>query len=131
MPHLTGRGQDAASFCVSGMTHLQLVKVQSQVFTAKCSEPQVESSNAGMKEGASKTSEPTNRNLIRLNGGGGYRSNRNPKGKRRHTKTVNQEVVEERRRCVLPREILRTVKPRRFKTDMVKPVEKGLPQEVS
>ena len=116
---------------VSGMTHLQLVKVQSQVFTAKCSEPQVESSNAGMKEGASKTSEPTNRNLIRLNGGGGYRSNRNPKGKRRHTKTVNQEVVEERRRCALPREILRTVKSRRFKTDMVKPVEKGLPQEVS
>lgn len=47
------------------------------------------------------------------------------------TKTVNQEVVEERRRCALPREILRTVKPRRFKTDMVKPVEKGLPQEVS
>ena len=113
------------------MTHLQLVKVQSQVFTAKCSEPQVESSNAGMKEGASKTSEPTNRNLIRLNGGGGYRSNRNPKGKRRHTKTVNQEVVEERRRCVLPREILRTVKFRHFQTDMVKPVEKDLPQEVS
>ncbi len=47
------------------MTHLRLVKVQSQIFTAKCSEPQVESSNAGMKEGASKTSEPTNRNLIR------------------------------------------------------------------
>ena len=55
--------------CVSGMTHLQLVKVQPQVFTAKCSEPQVESSNAGMKEGASETSEPTHRNLMRLNGG--------------------------------------------------------------
>ena len=54
---------------VSGMTHLQLVKVQPQVFTAKCSEPQVESSNAGMKEGASETSEPTHRNLMRLNGG--------------------------------------------------------------
>ena len=54
---------------VSGMTHLQLVKVQPQVFTAKCSEPQVESSNAGMKEEASETSEPTHRNLMRLNGG--------------------------------------------------------------
>ena len=44
---------------VPGMAHLQLVKVQPQVFTAKCSEPQVENSNVGMKEGASKTSEPT------------------------------------------------------------------------
>ena len=49
---------------VSGMTRLQLVKVQPQVFTAKCSEPQVENSNVGMKEGASKTSEPTYRNPI-------------------------------------------------------------------
>ena len=54
---------------VSGMTRLQLVKVQPQVFTAKCSEPQVENSNVGMKEGASETSEPTYRNLVRLNGG--------------------------------------------------------------
>jgi len=39
---------------VPGMAHLQLVKVQPRVFTAKCSETQVESSNAGMKEEASK-----------------------------------------------------------------------------
>ena len=39
-------------YSVSGMTHLQLVKAQPQVFTAKCGEPQVKSSNAGMKEGA-------------------------------------------------------------------------------
>jgi hypothetical protein len=32
---------------VSGMTHSQPVKVRSQVFTAKCSEPQVESREAG------------------------------------------------------------------------------------
>ena len=117
--------------CVPGMAHLQLVKVQPRVFTAKCSETQVESSNAGMKEEASKTSEPTNRNPIRLNGGWGCNPNQSPKGKRK-TKTVNWEVVEERRRCVLPhREILRTVKFRHFQTDMVKPVEKDLPQEVS
>ena len=54
---------------VPGMARLQLVKVQPQVSTAKCSEPQVESSNAGMKEGANKTSEPTYRNPMRLNGG--------------------------------------------------------------
>ena len=35
-----------------------------QVFTAKCSEPQVESSNAGMKEVASDSFERTDRNLI-------------------------------------------------------------------
>ena len=57
-------------------------------------------------------------------------TNRSPKGKRK-TKTVNQKVVEERWRRALPREILRTVKPRRFQIDMVKPVEKGLSQEVS
>ena len=52
-------------------------------------------------------------------------TNRSPKGKRK-TKTVNWEVVEERRRCVLPhREILRTVKPGQFKTLRVEPDEKG------
>jgi hypothetical protein len=80
-----------------------------------------------MKEGVSKTSKPMDRNLMRVNGGWGCVTNRSPKGKRK-TKTVNQGVVEERRRCALPREILRTVKPRRFKTDMGKPAEKGLPQ---
>jgi hypothetical protein len=48
------------------MTHLQLVKGQSGVFTAKCSEHQAASSNAGMKEGVSKTSEPMDRNLMRV-----------------------------------------------------------------
>ena len=119
---------------VPGMAHLQLVKVQPQVFTAKCSEPQVGSRKVKrmlwMKEGAGKTSEPTHRNPMRLNGGWGCLTNRSPKGKRK-TKTVNWEVVEERRRWVLPREVLRTVKPRCFQIDMVKPVEKGLSQEVS
>ena len=32
--------------CVSGMAHFLLVQVQSQVVTAKCSEPQAVSSNA-------------------------------------------------------------------------------------
>ena len=41
------------------MAHLQLVKVQPQVFTAKCSEPQVEDSDVQMKAGANKSSEPT------------------------------------------------------------------------
>jgi len=72
-----------------------LVKVQPQVVTAKRSESQVEDSDVQMKEGNSKTSEPTNRNLIRLNGGWGCRTNRSPKGKRK-TKRVNQEVVEEK-----------------------------------
>lgn len=36
---------------VPGMASIQLVKVQSQVFTAKCSEPQVGISN-GMDEGS-------------------------------------------------------------------------------
>ena len=58
-----------AFYCVPGMAQLQLVKIQPQVFTAKCSEPQVENSNVGMKEGANKTSEPTHRNPMRLNGG--------------------------------------------------------------
>ena len=57
-------------------------------------------------------------------------TNRSPKGKRK-TKRVNREAVEERRRCELPREVLRTVKSRHFQTDMVKPVEKDLPPEVS
>ena len=35
---------------VSGMTHSQSVKVCPQVVTAKCSEPQVESREAGMEE---------------------------------------------------------------------------------
>ena len=35
---------------VSGMTHSQSVKVRPQVVTAKCSEPQVESREAGMEE---------------------------------------------------------------------------------
>jgi hypothetical protein len=46
-----------------------LVKVQPQVVTTKRSEPQVEDSDVQMKERANKTSEPTNRNLMRLNGG--------------------------------------------------------------
>jgi hypothetical protein len=51
------------------MTHLQLLKGQSGVFTAKCSEHQAASSNAEMKEGVSKTSKPMDRNLMRVNGG--------------------------------------------------------------
>ena len=35
---------------VPSMALILLVKVQSRVFTAKCSEPQVENSNVGMKE---------------------------------------------------------------------------------
>jgi len=35
---------------VPGMAQFLLVRVQSQVFTAKCSEPQAESSNAQVKE---------------------------------------------------------------------------------
>ena len=47
--------------CVPSMALILLVQVQSRVFTAKCSEPQVGISN-GMDE-------PTNRNLIRRLGG--------------------------------------------------------------
>ena len=36
--------------CVSGMAHILSVKVRSQVFVAKCSEPQAESREAGVKE---------------------------------------------------------------------------------
>ena len=36
--------------CVPGMAQFLLVRVQSRVFTAKCSEPQAESSNAQVKE---------------------------------------------------------------------------------
>ncbi len=35
---------------VPGMAYILLVKVQSQVSTTKCSEPQVEIGNDGMKE---------------------------------------------------------------------------------
>ena len=38
-------------YCVPSMVLILLVKVQSQVFTAKCSEPQVGASN-GMDEGS-------------------------------------------------------------------------------
>ena len=38
-------------YCVPSMVLILLVKVQSQVFTAKCSEPQVGISN-GMDEGS-------------------------------------------------------------------------------
>ena len=37
-------------FSVSGMTHISPVKVRSRVFTAKCSEPQAEVGNDGVKE---------------------------------------------------------------------------------
>lgn len=37
-------------FSVPGMAQFLLVRVQSRVFTAKCSEPQAESSNAQVKE---------------------------------------------------------------------------------
>ena len=46
--------------CVPSMALILLVQVQSRVFTAKCSEPQV---------GISNGLEPTNRNLIRRLGG--------------------------------------------------------------
>ena len=42
--------KEAHLFGVSGMTHSQSVKVRPQVVTAKCSEPQVESREAGMEE---------------------------------------------------------------------------------
>jgi len=35
---------------VPGMALILLVKVQSRVFTAKCSEPQTENSDVGVKE---------------------------------------------------------------------------------
>jgi len=37
-------------FSVPGMALILLVKVQSRVFTAKCSEPQTENSDVGVKE---------------------------------------------------------------------------------
>ena len=37
-------------FGVSGMAHILPVKVRSRVFVAKCSEPQAESREAGVKE---------------------------------------------------------------------------------
>ncbi len=40
-----GRKQNCGSFCVPSMALIVLVKVQSRVFTAKCSEPQVGASN--------------------------------------------------------------------------------------
>ena len=49
--HLKVKAAITAAFsCVSGMTHSQSVKVRPQVVTAKCSEPQVESREAGMEE---------------------------------------------------------------------------------
>ena len=42
---------DQALLCVPGMALILLVKVQSRVFTAKCSEPQVGISN-GIDEGS-------------------------------------------------------------------------------
>ena len=45
--------QAGQSFCVPGMALILLVQVQSRVFTAKCSEPQVGTSN-GMDEGRKK-----------------------------------------------------------------------------
>ena len=53
-----------------------------------------------VKEMASEFSEPTYRNLVRLNGGWDCSTNRSPKGKRK-TKTVNPEVVW-RKNCILP-----------------------------
>ena len=48
-------GEAAAFFCsVPSMALILLVKVQSRVFTAKCSEPQVGTSN-GMDEGSGVT----------------------------------------------------------------------------
>ena len=38
------------SLCVSGMAHILSVKVRPRVFVAKCSEPQAESREAGVKE---------------------------------------------------------------------------------
>ena len=46
--------QRLMSFCVPSMALILLVKVQSRVFTAKCSEPQVGTSN-GMDEGSGVT----------------------------------------------------------------------------
>ena len=40
-------------------------------------------------------------------------------------------MKEERKVCDLPREVLWTMNPKRFKTTIVPSVEKGLPQEVS
>ena len=37
-------------FCVSGMTHILSVKVRPRVFVAKCSKPQAEGREAGVKE---------------------------------------------------------------------------------
>ena len=51
------------------MTLSLLVKVQLQVFTAKHREPQAENSDVQVKEAGEQNSEPTNRNLMRLNGG--------------------------------------------------------------
>lgn len=42
---------ESAFYCVPSMALILLVKVQSRVFTAKCSEPQVGISN-GMDEGS-------------------------------------------------------------------------------
>ena len=36
--------------CVSGMTHILSVKVRPRVFVAKCSKPQAEGREAGVKE---------------------------------------------------------------------------------
>ena len=50
-----GSRSDVAAFlCVPSMALILLVKVQSRVFTAKCSEPQVGTSN-GMDEGSGVT----------------------------------------------------------------------------
>ena len=50
---ITGQGTDPCPVlcCVPSMALILLVKVQSRVFTAKCSDPQVDTSN-GMDEGS-------------------------------------------------------------------------------
>ena len=47
---IKGSSYEGSFFRVPGMALILLVKVQSRVFTAKCSEPQTENSDVGVEE---------------------------------------------------------------------------------
>ena len=78
---------------MSGMTHSQSVKVRPQVVTAKYSEPQVESREAGMEEVEYRFFHyHEQKSDIRPAGWKRLLNKSNPKGKRK-TQTVNHGQV--------------------------------------
>ena len=120
------------AFCgVSGMTHSQSVKVRPQVFTAKCSEPQVESREAGMEEVVQRFfHDHEQKSDIRPVGRKRLQHKSNPKGKRK-TQMVNQGKVgkqfpsrKKREGCVdYPERSHGRPSPKSLKTVMVGSVE--------